>query len=113
MEITKAMQIIEQLADGTDPHTGELFPDDSPYQRAEVVRALTLAAKGLSDLQQRNRRRERLPRNAGQPWSLEDDQSLADRFRAGVSIGELAQEYLRTEGAIRSRLIKLGELSED
>ena len=30
MKELKALEIIRALADGIDPHTGEVFPDDSP-----------------------------------------------------------------------------------
>ncbi|MGB8489821.1 MAG: hypothetical protein WCE64_02065 [Bacteroidales bacterium] len=39
MDKLKAITIIEALANGTDPMTGEVFPSDSPYQQVEVVRA--------------------------------------------------------------------------
>ncbi|GAX89223.1 hypothetical protein [Effusibacillus lacus] len=113
MEITKAMEIIEKLADGIDPYTGEVFASDSPYQKAETVRALTLAGKGLVALEQRNRRRERLPQNAGKPWSLEEDQAAVDQFRNGLTVKQIAAKHKRTEGAIYSRLVRLGEIKEE
>lgn len=34
MDILKAITIIEALASGTDPHTGEIFAPESPCQKA-------------------------------------------------------------------------------
>jgi len=50
MEIDRASEIIQQLADGVDPYTGERFQPDSPYQQADTVRALYLALEGLKGI---------------------------------------------------------------
>jgi hypothetical protein len=49
METNQAAEIIQQLADGVNPCTGERFPPDSPYQQADTVRALYLALEGLEE----------------------------------------------------------------
>lgn len=59
MEVSNAIQIVQALADGVDPHTGEAFPDNSPYQHPQTVRALFTAVKALEfyrDAQVRRRR---------------------------------------------------------
>ncbi len=43
MQLNRAKEIIQALADGVDPYTGEYFPADGPYQRADTVRALHVA----------------------------------------------------------------------
>jgi hypothetical protein len=53
------------------------------------------------------------PAQAGKPWSRAEDSELADAFDAGRSIRELAEDHARTEGAIRSRLVRLGKLTLD
>jgi hypothetical protein len=45
---------------------------------------------------------------AGQPWSDEEINRLQERHSQGTRINELAVEFQRTEGAIRSRLAKRG-----
>ena len=40
MDEQKALNIVTALANGVNPQTGEVFPGDSPYQSAEIVRAL-------------------------------------------------------------------------
>ncbi len=47
-------------------------------------------------------------RNAYAPWTEEDDARLEQEARAGGTIHDLAQRFGRNEGAIRSRLRKLG-----
>lgn len=34
MEPDRAIEIVQSLADGVDPHSGERFPSSSPYQQA-------------------------------------------------------------------------------
>jgi hypothetical protein len=105
-----AQQLIETLAGGIDPETGEMLPADSPLNSTRVVRALFLAAKALDE---RGGKRDR-PRadaaNAGKPWAEEEDRQLAAAFDAGMTVVELTLAHGRTRGAIHSRLIRLGRL---
>ncbi len=39
MDINRAKEIIEALAEGVDPTTGEVLPDDNVCNKGEVVRA--------------------------------------------------------------------------
>ena len=48
---------------------------------------------------------------AWQPWTEEEDEDLARRHNDGASITALSQEFQRTYGAIRSRLIKQGRIA--
>src|SRR5689334_268643 len=50
MERKDATKILQSLADGVDPTTGEPFPASSPYQRADVVRALFAAVRALGSV---------------------------------------------------------------
>ena len=45
---------------------------------------------------------------AGARWMVEDDLRLRELFQEGTPIAQLAKEFGRTNGAIRSRLKKLG-----
>ena len=51
--------------------------------------------------------------NAYKQWTSEDDQQLREEFAKGADISELAELLQREEGAIRSRLKKLGTLEPD
>ncbi len=44
MQLDRAKEIVQALADGVDPYTGERFLDDSPYQRAGTDNCPTLTA---------------------------------------------------------------------
>lgn len=110
MEPSEALRIIRSLADGVDPHTGEIFPDDSPYQHPQVLRALSLAVRAMERFEDRQRREKLLPANAGKPWNDAEDKVLCEGFDAGLPVSELAQKHRRTEGAIQSRLEKLGKV---
>jgi ATP-dependent DNA helicase RecQ len=46
---------------------------------------------------------------AYQPWTKEEDQQLIREYESGISIKELSDIHKRTQGAIRSRLKKLGK----
>ncbi len=113
MEKQTALKILQQLANGIDPHSGEVFPADSPYQQPDTIRALFVALHemGESDVKPRAPARERTATNAGKPWSAEEDQQLASAFDAGVQLAELAAQHQRSRFAIEVRLSKLGKIA--
>ncbi len=47
MDVKEAKEIIQFLAKGIDPVTGEMFPDNSPYNHPKVIRALFVAAENI------------------------------------------------------------------
>jgi len=112
MNNEEALRIVQALADGVDPFTGEVFPENSPYQTAQVVRALYASIQALEHQTDADARRANLPANAGKPWTVEEEQQVIKAFEAGQSLSEISNQHLRTYGAIRSRLIKLGEIKE-
>lgn len=56
--------------------------------------------------------REKHPQ-AYEPWTSQEDERLKTRFVEGFAIAELARVFKRQEGAIRSRLQKLGVVLSD
>lgn len=112
MDTSEAIRIIEALANGADPVTGELLPESSPYNNPQVIRALFQALQALERLNERGRRQRTLPPYAGKPWTEEEDRLLAEAFDSGASLKDLALKHGRTEGAIAARLVKLGKVSE-
>jgi len=110
MQTSEALKIIQALADGADPNTGEVFPEDSPYQHPQIVRALLTAARALERQERTDRRKRRLPSKAGKPWDNAEDNQLVQGFDAGITIAHLARRHERTEGSIRARLEKLGKI---
>jgi len=112
MNEIQALQIVRALADGVDPESGEVYPQGSPYQKPDTVRALFIATRALERASEWEQRRQRLPANAGKPWSNEEDVRLAAGFDSGRSEIELAREHQRTFSSIHARLVKMGKIRE-
>jgi hypothetical protein len=107
MELQSAREIIDTLAQGVHPVTGEVMPEDSPYNAPPVIRALFAVSQALAA---RKPRRDPPP-NAGKPWSEQEDRQLGDAFSADADLGRLARDMGRTRFAVESRLVKLGRLA--
>ena len=113
MELQIARQIIDTLAQGIHPVTGEAMPDDSPYNAPPVIRALHTVARALEGepaAADDTARSRRVP-NAGKPWSAADDSALETAFDAGIPVKQVAQELGRTAFAVEQRLIKIGKVA--
>ena len=112
MTPAEAKQIIEVLAGGVDPATGEVLPDDSPLSSPHVIRALFIAVKALELMAAAKPARPEAaaPGNAGKSWTEDEDQRLVAAFDAGTPAAKLARIHERSSGAITSRLIRLGRL---
>jgi len=108
MDEVTALKLIDSLASGVDPATGELLCSDNPCQQPEVVRALCLAARALDERRQRGERQRTMPANVGKQWSQGEDQTLFVEFNAGRTLSELALLHQRTQAGIQARLEKLG-----
>lgn len=109
MNTNRALEIVNLLAEGIDPHTGEMFSGGA-YQHPDTVRALYKAKEALIRLENYEKRQKNLPDNAGISWSVEEENQLVAAFDAGTEIKELAETHKRTEGAIKSRLVRLGKI---
>jgi len=108
MELQTARQIIDTLAQGIHPVTGEAMPEDSPYNAPPVIRALFAVSQALDATPARPRRE--LPPNAGKPWKAEEDAQLETGHRDGVELKQLARQLGRTPFGVETRLVKLGHL---
>ena len=49
MEINRAKEIVSALAEGIDPTTGELLPENSVYNKSDVIRALYTVLRACDD----------------------------------------------------------------
>lgn len=105
MDIIKAREIIRTLADGVDPTTGEVLPEESIYNSPDVIRALFVVLDATSPAQAYLNDPYR---NAGKPWTDAEDEKLHDEFISKIKISDIAKEHGRTNGAIESRLEHLG-----
>lgn len=112
MDASEALTILQILADGVDPQTGEVFADDSTFQHPQTIRALFFAIRALEESEKRRKREERrqLPENAGKSWERTEDEELGRDFDAGMTTKQIAVKHGRTDGAIQSRLVKLGKI---
>lgn len=111
MDAAEALRIVRALAKGEDPHTGTALAAGPAYADPQIRQALSVAATALERLAARQTRETQLPEGAGKPWSATEDGFLGQAFDAGLSIAQLANEHQRSEGAIRSRLARLGKLA--
>lgn len=117
MELQIARQIIDTLAQGVHPVTGEVMPEDSPYNAPPVIRALHAVARALENPPgaapadaKAPRTRQAPPTNAGKPWAAGDDAELVAGFDRGLDVRALAEALGRTRFGIEQRLIKLGKV---
>ena len=109
MDKAKTIELIEALANGIDPLTGELLPDDHLLQQPDIVRALFNAVALLKNS------KDVLPGlvKQGSPWTADEDNQLKEAFTNGIKISQLAKDHQRTPGAIQSRLKKLGLINDN
>jgi len=112
MEIQEALKIIKALADGVNPETGEALPgDELIYQNPQNVRALHRAAGALEFLEERERIKRLLPKNAGKPWTQQEEAEVCDELRSGTDFQQIARTHNRTVASIVARLVRLGKVS--
>ncbi len=108
MDKNKTLEVLEALANGIDPVSSEVFPEDSPYQNVDVVRSLFHAIALIKEVKPKKDG----PPRVGQAWDEQEDNELKEAFLSGEKIPTLAHKHQKTSGAIRSRLQKLGLIQE-
>ena len=104
MDINRAKEIISTLAEGVDPTTGEVLPNDSVCNKGEIVRAFYAV---LNHLEEKNLKKN-MPANAGKPWAREDENLLVNLFHSGSSKKDICKTLQRTESGVAARLVHLG-----
>ena len=123
MEREQTLRILNALANGVHPATGEQFAADGPYQHPDTVRALfqamravegggeTAAAMPAAAPAPAAARKPALPQTgSGSRWSAEEEQRLAAAFDAGRTVDELARAHGRSRAGIEARLVRLGKM---
>ncbi|HLU77010.1 MAG TPA: hypothetical protein VKZ48_03780 [Burkholderiales bacterium] len=112
MDQDKARALLQALAAGIDPHSGENFPSDSPYQHPDVVRALYAALEALNTrgVKTAATTPRSAPGNAGKPWTKEEDERLLAAFAGGMSLEALAAQHGRSRTGIEARLARHGKV---
>jgi DNA-binding NarL/FixJ family response regulator len=120
MQKEQALSILNALASGVHPATGEKFAADSPYQHPDTVRALFEAVRAVEGgsavpaaaaAPLTAERQRALPQSgSGSRWSPEEEQRLASAFDAGRTVDELARAHGRSRAGIEARLVRLGKM---
>lgn len=122
MEREQTLRILNALANGVHPATGEKFAADGPYQHPDTVRALFQALRAVEGGGEAvavapaapapaPARKPALPQTgSGSRWSAEEEQRLAAAFDAGRTVDELARAHGRSRAGIEARLVRLGKM---
>src|SRR5262249_35985379 len=91
MDREEAAWIIDALARGVDPYSGEPLPAGGPLANPDTVKALCAALTALRDGGGTVARALReLSENAGKAWDVEEDNRLATAYDAGQTMKALA-----------------------
>jgi hypothetical protein len=115
MEREQTLRILNALANGVHPATGEKFSADSPYQHPDTVRALFEAMRAVDGAAPapaaERKAAPAMPQSGpGSRWSAEEEQRLATAFDAGRTVDELARAHGRSRASIEARLVRLGKM---
>ena len=105
MDIARAKELLTALADGVNPLTGEILPDDCICNQAEIIRAFHCILANIKE-----KPAKKLPENAGKPWTSEEEAALVRMFDAGSTRKEMCAYFKRTKGALAARLVQIGKL---
>ena len=114
MDREQTLKILNALANGVHPATGEKFAADGPYQHPDTVRALFEAMRAVEGGGAAAAPAERKPAfpqsGSGSRWSAEEEERLASAFDSGRTVDELARAHNRSRAAIEARLVRLGKI---
>ena len=101
----EARRILAQLAEGVDPITGEVLPEQRVCNEPAVIRALFKAVSALDasaqirPASQREKENERCPRanrvNNTKTWTPEEDTYLRHAHRCGASYEQMSAQPAR------------------
>ena len=113
MNINQAKNIIAALADGINPVTGKVLPDNDSCNQPQVIRALhsVLAVLGENEKAAQSIIVDK-PDNAGKSWTKEDEETLCEMFDSSCAPDTISQYFKRTDRAIAARLVKLGKIAD-
>ena len=97
MDIIRSKEIISALAEGVDPTTGEILPEDSVCNKGEIVRALYTVLNCLDE----KKSKKNLPANTGKPWTKEDEGLLVQLYQSGVAKKDICKTLQSSLGDYR------------
>lgn len=108
MDIERAKELLGSLAEGIDPLTGEVLPKDHVCNQPEMIRALYCVLGELDGAKVKPEKTQ--PKNAGKPWTPDDDARLCQMFDEGATRRGMCEHFQRSRGAIEARLVRLGKI---
>jgi hypothetical protein len=113
MDDTTAADLIRSFAARTTGTPDSGHPDLMPVVDAQLAQALHFAAEALESRARLAARRGNVPaRNAGKPWTSDEDERLLTAFDGGTTLDALAESHQRTRTGIEARLVRYGRLDE-
>ena len=109
MKQLEAAALIEQLAQGIDPVTGEILPCDHVLCDVEIAQALKMAVRALrgqdaSLPQEKTWLRANGKLHAGRPWTQEDNAQLEALYRQGMSAEQMAPLLQRRTRGVEKQI---------
>lgn len=104
MDIVRAKEIFSALVEGVDPTTGEVLPDNSVCNKAEIVRAFYAVLNHLDE----KKAKKNMPANADKPWTKENEDLLVSLYHSGTPKRDICKTLQRTESGVAARLVHLG-----
>jgi hypothetical protein len=110
IETKQALEILKKLIYGINPINDSNLSDNNLYHNPQILRAFFTAYIALERDFKQVQKSNILPKNAGDPWTNKEETILVDEYKSGMSISDIAKTHNRTNGAISSRLKKLGIL---
>lgn len=102
----EALKVVRLLAEGVNPLTGEVLPDETVYNSPLVIRSLFAVIEAAQTTPAKSARAK--PDNQGKPWTEDDKALIATAHAAGADIKTLAQQFARTVGGIEAELLRQG-----
>ncbi len=119
MQTEQVIAILDSVAAGVDPVTGQRIPSEV-FHSADVIRAFYNAANLLRNLGAGSTHASsagvrtggsKTLASAGTRWTSAEDAMLRSEYDGGMPIGDIATQHGRTRSAITMRLAKLGKIT--
>lgn len=107
--VAEIMMVIKALADRRDPYNPSIANLTISNRTVEVLITAASLVESITHSQTKRGQDDQ----RGVPWTSQEDQHLQDAFQARELTARIAERHRRTSMAIRSRLVKLGLLSQN
>ena len=100
--IEAGLSVEERKPDGKLPYKIVLYNKDAQ-------KMVTDNMSTIADINNQQIESLRIQQNSGMKWTQDEELKLQQMYDEGVNIKDIATQFKRTEGAIRSRLQKIAE----